>query len=105
MVEAQREIRFLPKKEDLAMQTSEFKQMKNALRKVTEKAREEEDEKGPSLLGPNVKCPAPTKLEYTPGQPVEAICGGTQTESVGTEASVPSRLLVRKSPGRYLHPN
>jgi predicted Zn-dependent protease len=74
MVEAEREINFLPKKEDLVVQTSEFHDMKKALEEVTAKAQEEERTR-PSLLAPEAGCPAPAKLEYEPGQPIETICG------------------------------
>ena len=74
MVEAEREITFLPKKSDLVIQTSEFDAMKKALVKVTAKAKEEEKNR-PSLLAPEAGCPAPQKLEYEAGQPLETICG------------------------------
>lgn len=74
MVEAEREITFLPKKEELAFQTSEFHKMKKALTKVTAKAKVQEGKK-PSLLGSDEKtCPAPKKLEYEPGQSIDVIC-------------------------------
>ena len=43
MVEAEREIAFLPKKDQLAFQTSQFDKMNKALVKVTKKAKVEED--------------------------------------------------------------
>jgi gas vesicle protein len=75
MVEAEREITFLPKKKQFVVQTSEFHDMKKALEGVTAKAKEEEKGK-PSLLAPEPGCSAPTKLEYEPGQPIEGICEG-----------------------------
>jgi predicted Zn-dependent protease len=74
MVRAKREITFLPKKAELAVQTSEFEAMKKALAKATAKAKEDEKKK-PSLLAPEQGCPAPSRLEYEPGQPIEGICG------------------------------
>jgi predicted Zn-dependent protease len=73
MVEAEREITFLPKKKDLVVQTSEFEQMKKALVKVTAKALKEEETK-PSLLTVEKGCPRPEKTEYENGQPIESIC-------------------------------
>jgi len=73
MVEAQREITFLPKKKELVIQTSEFEVMKQALVEVTAKAKQEEENK-PSLLAPEKGCPPPSKLEYEDGQPIETIC-------------------------------
>src|SRR5690348_8046081 len=73
MVEAEREISFLPKKESLAVQTSQFAEMKKALTKVTAKAKVEGDKK-PTLF-PNEKgCVPARKLEYEPGQDIETIC-------------------------------
>ena len=73
MVEARREITFLPKKEQLVYQTSQFEKMKKALVKVTAKAKVEEGKK-PSLLGDEKNCPAPKKIEYESGQSVDIIC-------------------------------
>src|SRR6185369_2962988 len=74
MVEAEREITFLPNKPELAVQTSEFLKMKNALVKVTAKAKQEEEKGKPSLLNAEPGCPPQPKIEYETGQPVEAIC-------------------------------
>jgi hypothetical protein len=74
MVEAEREMTVLPKKAEVVVQTSEFDAMKKALVKVTAKAKEEEKNR-PSLLAPEAGCPAPQKLEYEAGQPIETICG------------------------------
>lgn len=82
MVEAEREMTFLPKKKELVVQTSAFADMKQALQEVTAKAKDEEKTR-PSLLAPETGCPAPAKLEYEPGQPIETICG--QTSSKPTE--------------------
>ena len=77
MVEAEREITFLRKKSDFVVQTSEFNDMKKILEEVTAKAKKEEETTKPSLLAPEAGCPAPAKLEYEPGQPIETICGAT----------------------------
>jgi hypothetical protein len=46
---------------------------------VTARAKEEEKTR-PSLLAPETGCPAPSKLEYEPGQPIETICGATSVK-------------------------
>jgi Zn-dependent protease with chaperone function len=74
MVEAEREIAFLPEKPKLVIQTSDFGEMKKALAAVTEKAREDDTER-PTLLAREQGCPAPDKLDYEPGQVIETICG------------------------------
>jgi predicted Zn-dependent protease len=73
MVDTQREILFLPKKDGLIQQTTAFKAMKKELAKVTQQAREDEKNR-PSLLSPEQDCPAPEKIEYKPGQRIETIC-------------------------------
>ncbi len=74
MVDAQREIMFLPKKPDLVVNTSAFLAMKNELKTVTAKAEKEAKNK-PSLLAPEKGCAAPRQVEYKPGQPIETVCG------------------------------
>ncbi len=75
MLHAEREIRFLPEKPDLVVDTPEFKKMKEALKKVVEKAKKEEEEEGkPSLLAPEQGCPAPKKIEYKSGEAIEKLC-------------------------------
>ncbi len=73
MVETQREILFLPPKEGLIENSPEFDRMKAELKKVTEEAEKEEKDR-PSLLAPVQGCPAPEKIEYKPGQPIETLC-------------------------------
>lgn len=73
MVQAKREIMFLPAKSGLVENSPEFDQMKAALKKVTAKAEQEEKDR-PSLLAPVQGCPAPEKIEYKPGDPIEALC-------------------------------
>ena len=73
MVDAEREIMFLPKKENLVIQTPEFEKMKKELAKVTAKAKEEEKNR-PSLLAPEQGCPAPQKVEFESGKGIETIC-------------------------------
>ena len=73
MVDAEREIRFLPQKERSAEQTSGFEQMKKELAGVTQEAEKDEKNK-PSLLLPEKGCPTPQQTEYKPGMPMESIC-------------------------------
>ena len=73
MVHSKREIMFLPPKEGLIQNSPAFDQMKKALAKVTARA-EEEDKERPSLLAPVQGCPAPEKVEYKPGEPIEKLC-------------------------------
>jgi predicted Zn-dependent protease len=79
MVESQREITFLPRKDSLAVQSTEFQAMKKELALVTQKAKEDEEKDGkrPSLLSPEQGCPAPEKIEYKPGDPIETLCSQT----------------------------
>jgi hypothetical protein len=76
MVTSQREIMFLPKKEGLRTTSTEFEEMKKALKKVAEEADKKEETDRPSLLtGETEKdCPPPEKIEYEPGRPIEDLC-------------------------------
>ncbi|HEV2287492.1 MAG TPA: M48 family metalloprotease [Candidatus Acidoferrales bacterium] len=73
MVDAQREILFLPKKENLVVQTAAFEKMKTELAPIAAQADIEEVGK-PSLLTREKGCAPPKKLEYKPGQPIEDLC-------------------------------
>jgi predicted Zn-dependent protease len=73
MVDAKKEIMFLPEKDNLITNTTEFKRMKDELEKVTAKAKEEEKGR-PSLKTPEQGCQPPDKIEYEPGQPIETLC-------------------------------
>ncbi len=73
MVDAEREILFLPKKSEYIVQTTEFQQMKKRLAKVSKKA-DKKDKKSPTLTMPEQDCPPPDKIEYVPGQPIEKLC-------------------------------
>lgn len=76
MVTSQREILFLPKKEGLRITSTEFEEMKKALKKVTEEADKKEEKDRPSLLTGEMEkgCPEPDKIEYEPGKPIEELC-------------------------------
>lgn len=82
MVETQREILFLPHKEGLVENSPDFDRMKEALKKVTAEAEKEEKDR-PSLLAPVQGCPAPEKIEYKPGQPIETLCPEPEQASSG----------------------
>ena len=73
MVDAQREIMLLPAKAQLIQQTSAFERMKIALKEVTAKAENDENEP-PSLLAREADCPLAERKEYKPGQRIETIC-------------------------------
>lgn len=74
MVETQREILFLPKKEGLAIQTAAFEQMKKELTPIATAAEKEEVGKPSLLLQREQGCEPPKKLEYKPGEPIEDLC-------------------------------
>jgi len=82
MVNTEREIRFLPKKDEQVVTTPEFKKMKEELAKVVAEAKKEEEGR-PSLLAPEQGCPAPEKPEYKPGQPIETLCGSPGEQQTG----------------------
>lgn len=82
MVHSKREIIFLPAKDGLIENSTAFEQMKAELQKVTAKAEKEEKDR-PSLLAPVQGCPAPEKIEYKAGDPIEVLC----PESSGAKSS------------------
>jgi hypothetical protein len=67
---------FLPKKEGLRTTSTEFEEMKKALKKVAEEADKKEEKDRPSLLPGETEqgCPEPDKIEYEPGKPIEELC-------------------------------
>lgn len=82
MADAEREIRFLPKKDNLIVQSAAFEEMKTALTKVTAKASEEEKGR-PSLLAAEQGCAPPKKIEYKSGQPIEVLCSTSAPQAGG----------------------
>lgn len=74
MVETQREIMFLPKKENLAVQTAAFEAMKKELAPIAAAAEKEEVGKPSLLLQREQGCEPPKKLEYKAGEPIEDLC-------------------------------
>jgi hypothetical protein len=74
MVQAQREMMFMPKPTEQIVQTTEFQTMKKALAPIAAEAEKEEVGK-PSLLRTKEEgCRAPEKIEYKPEQPIEELC-------------------------------
>jgi Zn-dependent protease with chaperone function len=73
MVDAEREIMFLPKKQDLIVQTQAFKQMKTALAKITAQAEKEAKEYS-ELPAQEPGCTKPKTVEYKAGDSVDKVC-------------------------------
>lgn len=84
MVQSEREIMFLELKPEAITQTSAFEQMKRDLAPVAAKAESEEAGKPSLLITREEGCEVPTKIEYTPDQPIENLCASLprNTESV-----------------------
>lgn len=74
MVQAEREIMFLPKHRDTVVQSAEFLQMKKDLAPVVAEAEKEEVGKPSLLLTKEEGCAPPKKLEYKPGQSIQELC-------------------------------
>lgn len=74
MVDARREIMFMPTKSDLMVQTSGFEQMKGQLAPISAAASQEEMRRPSLRITREEGCEPPAKLEYKPGQPVETLC-------------------------------
>lgn len=85
MVDAEREILFLPAKESAVVQTAAFEQMKKELAPVTVAAEKEEVGKPSLKLTREEGCEPPKKLEYKPGQPIEELCSQPARASEGSE--------------------
>ena len=75
MLDAEREIMFMPKKSGYIVTTTAFQQMKKELAKV-EKAAAKDEKNKPSLydFAKDEGCPVPKKIEFEPGQPIEQLC-------------------------------
>jgi predicted Zn-dependent protease len=89
MVQAQREIMFLPRTPGLMVQASEFLQMKKDLAPVVAQAEKEEGAKPSLLLTKEEGCTPPQKIEYEPGKPIDQICSA-QPKSAGTAMESPA---------------
>ncbi|HYL92918.1 MAG TPA: M48 family metalloprotease [Alphaproteobacteria bacterium] len=74
MVQAKREITFLPRKEQAIVQTTQFEAMKRTLKEQVVKSNAEEDKKRPTLLLSGEQgCTVPKKL-YQDTDSIEKIC-------------------------------
>ncbi|HET9790460.1 MAG TPA: M48 family metalloprotease [Candidatus Angelobacter sp.] len=74
MVNAKREIMFLPREEQMIVQTTEFEEMKKLLEVQVVKSNAEQEKKRPTLLtGAEQGCQTPKKL-YKDTDSIEAIC-------------------------------
>ena len=74
MVQAQREMMFMPKQAERIVQTSAFEAMKKELAPIAAAAEKEEVGKPSLLMTKEEGCKAPGKIEYKPGQPIEELC-------------------------------
>jgi Zn-dependent protease with chaperone function len=78
MVDAEKEILFLPTKPGLVVNTTAFEEMKKNLEHTAVKAETKKRDAGaPSLLAPEPGCAAPSRITFQPGQQIEAICAIT----------------------------
>lgn len=74
MVDSRREIMFLESKHEMVVQSSAFEQMKRDLVPVTQAALKDERNRPSLKITREEGCEPPSKLEYTPGQPIEKLC-------------------------------
>jgi len=74
MVDAEREIMFLPRDPLEIVQTSTFERMKKELAPITAKAEREGKERAGLPIPHEEGCQAPKKLGYQPGEPIEEVC-------------------------------
>ena len=75
MVDAEREIMFLPKKKHYIVNTKAFMEMKKELKKITAKANKKEKNAPTLEPGKNVRgCAPPKKFEFSPNKPIEDLC-------------------------------
>lgn len=74
MVDAQREMMFLPKKENFTVQTSAFLRMKQELAVALKQSPPKDEKKAPSLLGKEPGCTPPKEIGTEPGQSIQTVC-------------------------------
>jgi beta-barrel assembly-enhancing protease len=84
MVDSQREIMFLPQKEQWIVQTLQFEQMKPVVKEVSAKSNAAQDGKRPTLLTKEEGCENPKQL-YKPDEPIEAICFRLEEQKVASK--------------------
>jgi len=80
MVDARREIMFMPVKPDLIVHSSAFDQMKKQLAPITAAANKEEMARPSLKIAAKEGCEPLAKLEYKPGQPIEMLCASPNRE-------------------------
>ena len=91
MVQSEREIMFMPAKQNAITQTSAFEQMKKELAPLSAAAEKEELDK-PSLLIPKEEgCTPLPKLEYKAGQPIDGLCARTLEPPKRASSPAPAR--------------
>lgn len=73
MLDAEREIMFLPKKSELEINSSKFMAMKKELAKFTAKSKENTTKK-PFVFVHEKGCQKPVRLGYKSGEPIERLC-------------------------------
>lgn len=73
MVQSRREMMYLPAKAELAVDSTEFRLMKQALEPAAARARRD-GKKKPSLILPEQECPKPKLEEVKPGVRIEGLC-------------------------------
>lgn len=76
MVASQRELHYLPEKDEFVVRSTSFDRMKAELQKVTRRAADDEKHH-PSLERKEKDCPPPKEIKYEPGKPVDTICPQT----------------------------
>src|SRR5690242_3380332 len=74
MANTRREIMFMPAKTDQIVQSSAFEQMKRELAPISAAANQQEMGRPSLRITREQGCEPPAKLEYKPGQPIEALC-------------------------------
>lgn len=84
MVDTEREIMFLPKKDNYIVTTDAFNQMKKALLAVDKEAVKNE-KNGPSLYDYSREegCAPPKKFEFEANQPIEQLCHSPRLVTLG----------------------
>ncbi|MEJ2006537.1 MAG: M48 family metalloprotease [Acidobacteriota bacterium] len=92
MVDAEREIMFLPRKPHYIVNTTAFMKMKRELKKVTQKSRKKEKNRPSLEPGKNVQgCAPPRKFEFKSNEPIENLCQS------------PNLVQAKQTPGKNIY--
>jgi hypothetical protein len=86
MVDAEREIDFLPKRPEYVVQTSAFLEMKKELAPVVAQAKEAAANR-PSLIPHEKGCLAAPKIEYQAGENIDDLCGRSAATAMAKSAA------------------